>query len=220
MTWDPTNPLASAKIRAWPGAVTTKNWPQLATMISADHQFNNTPAAGDNSGFHKVARWVLQAGVLGDNTPAVGTVTDTPLFYSKALTYRKQGGAASTRQVLMQQPGSRTSATEETAIGAAPIKAAASFDTGGNIVGAALNIDSVLYTAALNRYRVTMVAAVPMLSTDYIVVATKTGGTSQFISNVVKNSTTQFDIFVVNNDGDPNLTASCDFIVLGGWATV
>lgn len=216
MTWDPNNPLATDKIRAWPNAVTTKNWPQLETMIEADHQFNNTPAPNDNSGYHKVVRYVNQAGAIGDDTPAAAPVADTAELYTKSLVYRKEGGTGGTRQVLMQQPGNRAAAAEESAIGAAPIRAAAIIQGGGTIQGGAFNITSVAYTGVGNIYLITMTTAMP--STDYLVIATLKGG-NQYFFTVTVVSTTQFRIALYNNAGANNLQTDFNVIVLGGWPT-
>lgn len=211
MAYDVNVPVATQSPTVFP-AQSVENFTRLKTLITADHQFNDAIAAND--GYHKVSRWVNQGGAIGDDTPAA--IASTAQVYTKTLTYRIEGGAGSTRQVVMQQPGDRTVAAEETALGAAPIRAAVSFNTAGVILGAAYNVTSVSYTAASNLYTITFTVAMPL--TTYIVVAMKNSGSAQFLA-VVNKTTTTFQIQGANNAGSLGLTSGCDLIVLGGWAT-
>ena len=215
MTWNANNPLSSDKIRAWPSAVTTSNWPQLETMISADHQFNATPAPNDNSGYHKVARWVNQAGVLGDNTPAVAPVANTSEFYTKTITYFQEGGtSAGTRQIPCIQPGNRASAAEESSL-AAPIRAAVSFNTASAILGQAYNVTDVSIVNS-QTFRITFDK--PMPSVFYMVIATlnDTGTSVQSVKCTAKTTTT-CDIGVANFDGVGSARQGLDVIIVGGF---
>lgn len=212
MTFNENTPHPSDKLRVFPGDVTTNMWPRLKTMINADHQFNNSAASND--GYHKVSRWVNQSGALGDNTPA--NIASTAQFYTKSLVYKKQTGDASTRQVLMMQPGGRTAATEEVALGAAPIRAAVSVTAGGQIEGSAFNVSSV--AVASQAITITFVEAMPL--TTYLVIAT--GGVSSAARPVFLQTTAKTTATCTVQYIDPQgagVTAPVDIIVLGGWAT-
>lgn len=70
MTFNINDPAPSDKIRNWPSSVTTNEWPRLHDIIDADHNFQNTAGGTpDTSGWHKVVRWINQAGAWNDNSP-------------------------------------------------------------------------------------------------------------------------------------------------------
>jgi hypothetical protein len=213
MAYDNVIPVATQSPGVFP-AQSQENFTRLKTIIDADHQFND--AVASNDGYHVLSHWVNQGGSLGDDTPT--GIASTAQLYTKTLTYLKQAGAASTRQVLMQQPGDRTVPAEETAIGAAPIRAAVSFNTAGTILGAAFNVISVVYSLGTPAsYAVTFDVANPMPLATYLVIVSRNGGTCSF-TTVVSKATTGFTIQAFNVAGTANLTAACDVIVLGGWA--
>ena len=91
MTFNPNLPLASDKLRVFPGDITTNNWPRLQTIISADHQFNNSAAAND--GWHKVIHMIEQG---SDPT----TAANTGGLYGKAV--------AGANQLFYRKPSNST----------------------------------------------------------------------------------------------------------------
>lgn len=217
MAYDSAIPVAGQSPGNFP-AQSQENFGVLKTIIEADHQFNATPAPNDNSGYHKVTRWVNTAGALGDNTPAA--IASTAQFYTKSLNYLKEGGTtASTREVLMQQPGTRASAAEETALGAAPICAAGRWNANSSIQGATFNVSDVSYTSVGSIYTVTMSNAMP--NTNYIVIVSPRAlaGVDDIIAAVVNNSVTSFDVIIRRGALANAITMACDFIVLGGWVS-
>lgn len=215
MTWNPNNPAASDKIRAWPNEVTTNNWPMLETMISEDHQFNNTPVPNDNSGYHKIVHYVNQAGDLGDNTPAVAPVANTAMEYTKTIDYFQEGGGvAGTREVPCWQPGNRAAATEEATL-AAPIRAAVSFNQLGAILGQAFNVTDVTLPSATTC---TVVFDKPMPSTNYLVIATlNQASNSQQLVTVTSKTTTNVTLQTSVASGVGSGHGGLDVIIVGGW---
>lgn len=81
MTFNQLLPLSTDKIRNFPGNVTTNNWPRIVANINADHLFQNTagitpPASIDQTGFHKVIRFITQ-------TVDPGNLADSIQLYAK-----------------------------------------------------------------------------------------------------------------------------------------
>ena len=216
-------PQPADKIRNFPGDVSSKNWPYLATSMGTDHNFTNDTTTAED-GYHTVVHSVKQAGVIGDNTPAIPTVVTAAQFYTKTLTYKKQSGNASTREVYMQQPGSRTQALEETAIGAAPIRAAVSITSAGQILGAAYNVSSVA-SGGVQTVVINFVENMPNDGTagtsafPYIVQTTcgvsSLGGPA--IPIIVSKLRASCSVQYIHPAG-ASITAPIDIIVLGGWA--
>ncbi len=216
-------PLAADKIRNFPSDVSSKNWPYLTTSMGTDHNFTQDTATAED-GYHKIVHSVKQAGIIGDNTPAIPTVVTAAQLYTKTLTYKKQAGNASTREVYMQQPGSRAQALEETALGAAPIRAAVSITSGGQILGAAYNVSAVS-SGGVQTVVITFVENMPndgspgTSAFPYIVQATcgasSLGGPA--IPIIVSKLRASCSVQYVHPSGTA-ITAPIDIIVLGGWA--
>lgn len=82
MSFDPIQPVPAQSPAVFPPANQT-NMQRLQALFSADHQFNLSAAAND--GWHKIIRWVSQAGSYGDGTPP--TNPSTPLFYTKNIPF-------------------------------------------------------------------------------------------------------------------------------------
>lgn len=213
MTYNPNLPLSSDKIRAFPGDVTTNNWPRLTANFGADHEFDNASAA--TQGYHTTAHWVKRAGAIGDGTPA--QLANVAQLYTKSLEYRKAGNVvSSTRQVLMMQPGSGVANAEEVAIGAAPIRAAVSFDPAGNILGSAYNVSTVTFDG-VNRYTLNFVTPMP-LNTYIVNAVISNPGTGAQVIYVFTKNTTDVTLQTQLASGAFNVTGGLDVIVLGGWA--
>ena len=101
-------------------------------MIEADHTFNDMAGGTpDTSGWHKVVRWVTQAGAYGDNTPA--PITTAPGFgqlYTKTAT--DAGGVAG--EHLFYHQGTGGIAKNEAALSLFPVRAAIAFDNTGTAI--------------------------------------------------------------------------------------
>lgn len=74
MTFDASIPLSSNSPALFPSQ-SQQNFQVLNTIVSKDHQFNNTPSGGDNSGYHNVIHMIQQT------TPPV--VSGTGQLYAK-----------------------------------------------------------------------------------------------------------------------------------------
>lgn len=207
MTWNTsTNPASSSKIRNFPGDVKANMWDRLQAIISADHQFNLSAASND--GYHKVARWVNQAGAYGDNTPAA--IATTGQLYTKTI---------NSQQHIFGRVGSATSKNAEVCLSFMPIRAACSFDATGAIVGTKFNVTSVTRNS-LGDFTVNVntgtANGLPSINPIIIVQAVRNSAGQAPLSAHVKNSTswgtTQIDIGVNPNvvnvvfvDGSGNL---------------
>lgn len=153
MTFNPNTPQASDKIRNFPADVTTNQWPRLQTIIAADHQFN--ASAASNDGYHKIIRFVNQAGAFGDGTPA--PISGVSQLYTKTVVGE---------QHLFLMPGTATNAaTDEQPISPCVARAYVNFDgTGGlgnQTLRSAFNVLTVVKTGT-GRYTVNF--SIPMPS--------------------------------------------------------
>jgi len=79
MTFDASTPLATDSPAFFP-AQNQANMAVLNTIIASDHQFNLTPAPGDDSGYHNLIHMTIQA-------PA-GALANTGRFYVKSASGR------------------------------------------------------------------------------------------------------------------------------------
>lgn len=75
MTFNPSLPQITDKLRQFPGDVTTNNWPRLTANFGANHIFNNSAASTD--GYHVIAEWSNQAGAQVAITGVGQTYTRT-----------------------------------------------------------------------------------------------------------------------------------------------
>lgn len=215
-------PQSADKIRNFPGDVSSKNWAYLNTSMGTDHNFTQDTATSQD-GYHKVIHAVKQAGTIGDDTPAIATEVTTAQLYTKTLTYKKQGGNASTREVYMQQPGSRAQALEETAIGAAPIRAAVSVTSAGLILGASYNVSSVSVLGQV--VTINFVEEMPNDGTPgtsaYPYIVQATCGLNSLSGPAITATVSKLRASCSVQYFHPNgtaITAPIDIIVLGGWA--
>lgn len=142
MTFNPSLPQSSDKIRNFPGDITTNNWPRLQTIISEDHQFNLSAASTD--GYHKVAHFVKQTGAFNDGTPAA--ITAVGQLYTKDVDNTFAVGATTTQQ-LFYKPGTANAKYGELAISPWSVRAAAVFFWDG----LAVQIKSTFNVASVSR---------------------------------------------------------------------
>ncbi len=160
MSYNTNIPNATQSPSVFPGQATT-NWTRLKTLVNADHQFNDSAAAND--GYHKVVRWVNQAGALYDNTPT--PIAGVGQLYTKSVTT-----SAGTTEELCYHQGTGGAASNEVCLSLLPIRAYANFDGRGTngvaTLNSSFNITSITRTAA-GFYTIVFPTAMP--SSNYII---------------------------------------------------
>ena len=125
MTFDPSIPLASDPPGNFPTQSQT-NFSRLKTLISADHQFNNTAATDD--GYHNIVHLTAQ-------TPNAAAVPASGRLYAKA-----DGLGRLQANYMDDTPGTSLNYQITPTL---PIRAAVNFDSTGVIRGTAYNVSSV-----------------------------------------------------------------------------
>lgn len=125
MTFDPSIPLASDPPGNFPTQSQT-NFSRLKTLISADHQFNNTAATDD--GYHNIVHLTAQ-------TPNAAAVPASGRLYAKA-----DGLGRLQANYMDDTPGTSLNYQITPTL---PIRAAVNFDGTGAIRGTAYNVSSV-----------------------------------------------------------------------------
>lgn len=118
-TFDASIPLSSDSPALFPSQ-SQDNFSVLNTIISRDHQFNNTPSGGDNSGYHNLVHMIPQtiptliAGIGQFYTKDVSGVVQlffmdsagveyqiTPISSSSSLTYKGSATLTGTPTVIL-----------------------------------------------------------------------------------------------------------------------
>lgn len=216
MTFNINDPAPSDKIRNWPSSVTTNEWPRLHDIIDADHNFQNTAGGTpDTSGWHKVVRWINQAGAWNDNTPT--PINDHGQLYTKTI--------SGTEHLLYHQ-GTGGNASNEAVLSLFPVRSAISFDNTATIINSSTVWNATVSKITTGKFRITFVNPsafyIPIVS---VMPNTDNGRCSAVIRGnaVYGNSVTAttLDILIYNNDTSPplpttdNFTA-CFVAILGG----
>lgn len=147
MTFNASVPLNSDSPATFP-AQNQDNMTVLNTILASDHQFNNTPVPGDNSGWHNLIHLTQQA-------PS-GALASTGRLYVKV-----SGGG--THLFYMDSSGSEYQISP-----GMPIRAAVNFEKSGAI-RSAYNVSSVTRNTT-GSYRVNFTTAMPDI--NYIVQVT------------------------------------------------
>lgn len=163
MTFDASIPLSSDSPALFPSQ-SQQNFQVLNTILAKDHQFNNTPSGGDNSGYHNVIHMLVQS------TPS--TVSGTGQLYAKLASGVVQ---------LFYKDGSGTE-YQITPKSATNIVAAVNFNgiSGASIRGTALNVSSVTRNST-GVYTVNFTT--PLSNNNYIVQLTGMRNGGSGISN-------------------------------------
>lgn len=202
MTFNPAVPLPSDSPGIFP-AQNQGNMTVLQTIISKDHQFNNTPMGGDNSGYHNLIHLTPQApaGAL----PAIGR------FYGKAAGARIQS-------FYMDDAGNESQISPTL-----PIFAAVSFTAVSNTIVILKSFNVASVTGSNGNYRINygpnaQVPAAP----NYIVLATA-GGLAENIAAMIAQgtaATTMTNTFVdirtwPRTGGGGIIPAVCNVVCLG-----
>lgn len=163
MTYDASIPLAGDSPALFP-AQSQQNYQVLQTIIGKDHQFNLTPAGGDNSGYHNIVHMIPQS------IPAL-------VAGNGQLYVRLTGGLI--QLFYMDDAGTEYQITPKSATN---IVAAVNFNGigGASIRGTALNVSSVTRTGE-GKYTVNFTT--PLSSNNYIVQLTGMRDATDDISN-------------------------------------
>lgn len=218
MTFNVSDPAPADKIRNWPSSVTTNEWPRLKAIIEADHTFNNAAGgAPDTSGWHKVVRWVNQAGAYGDNTPA--PITTAPGF---GQLYTKTFNGT---QHLFYHQGTNGVAANEAPLSLWPVRAFALFDsTGAFIVGStSFNCGAAITKpGGTGVYRMTFDTAMPSAHYMPVITVQPTNSVATKLAGSVVNSsnlTTMVDFQIwspASNGTASEAFDTCMVMVFGG----
>ena len=171
MTFDASIPLSTDSPALFPSQ-SQGNFSVLNTIIAKDHQFNNTPAGGDNSGYHNVVHMIPQS------TP--GVLAGHGQLYSKLVSgvaqLHYENSAGTEYQLTPKSTANIVAAVNFNGIGGASIR------------GTALNVASVTRTGT-GSYTITFSSA--LSNNNYIVQITGMRDGTNDISNgqVAGNST-------------------------------
>lgn len=174
MTWDATKPANNESPALAPQQIRT-NWSRLQSIITADHLFSTTSNASE--GFHKLTRWVNQAGTLGDGNPA--PVAGTGQYYTKTVTTTGvMGSTAGDGEHMMFQRGTGGGSLQEACLTACPVRAAVNFlgrsSNGTCTINWAFNVSSVTRTNE-GFYTATFTVNMPSIYYVPVFIAGRTG---------------------------------------------
>lgn len=151
MGFDPSKPAANESPSVFP-AQNQSNMSSIYDNFSADHQFNNAPVLGDNSGYHTLIREIPQ-------NPS-GSAFGIGRSYSKLIGSRIE-------KFFMNDAGNEYQITPTI-----PIRAAVNFgdvvddNPGSPIIRSQFNVTSVT-RLSIGKYRITFTN--PMPDNNYIV---------------------------------------------------
>lgn len=222
MTWNANKPANNESPALAPQQIRT-NWSRLQSIITADHLFSTTSDASE--GFHKLTRWVNQAGTLGDGNPA--PVPGTGQFYTKTVT--TTGVMASTAgdgEHMMFQRGTGGGSLQEACLTACPVRAAVNFvgrtTNGTCTINWAFNVSSVDRTAQ-GKYTVNFSVNMPSIYYVPQVIAGRTGSDNAINPQMQGAYADSFSIsnykFVCNRTSSSTFedpTQACCVIIFGG----
>lgn len=198
MTFSASVPLSSDSPALLPSQ-NQDNMLVLKTIISSDHQFNNTPTGGDNSGYHNIIHMIPQS------TPAA--VPGNGQLYGRLASGQVQ-------LFYMDSAGVEYQVTPKSATN---IVAAVNFNgiSGASIRGTTLNVSSVnRITTGIYRVNFTN----PLSNTNYIVQLTgmRNGGSGisngqVLVDSVYGNSVKTTSVLISFNGG----SAGYDDVLMG-----
>jgi hypothetical protein len=152
MTFNPSVPVSGQAPNAFPSQNQT-NMTRLQALINADHQFNNSMQSDD--GYHKVAHWNTQTGVLGDNTPT--PIAAVGQLYTKSVPITGVNGFTTEHQMYHQGTGGNNA--NEMALSILPVRAFISFNGVTLAVNQAYNCNTPTYSGGV--YTLTFPNALP-----------------------------------------------------------
>ncbi len=209
------NPTQSPSL--FPGQATT-NWTRLKTIINADHQFNDSVASTD--GYHKVVRWVNQAGALGDNTPV--SIAGVGQLYTKSVT-QMVGVVPTTSEQICYQKGTGAVAASEASLSILPVRAYANFNGNAGIVNRE-SFNCVITRTGLGRYTLTFDVANQPPSDRYIAIGSAGRADAATTSMVFQhapgvyatNHTTILFNFMITNGAQPVDGDVINVVIVGG----
>ena len=163
MTFDASIPLSTDSPALFPSQ-SQQNFQVLQTIVGKDHQFNLTPAGGDNSGYHTIVHMIPQS------TP--GAVAGHGQLYGKL-----SSGVA--QLYYEDSAGTEYRLAPKTATN---IVAAVNFNgiSGASIRGTAFNVSGVTRTGT-GSYTITF--ASPLSNNNYVVQITGMRNGTDDISN-------------------------------------
>lgn len=196
MTFDPAVPLNSDSPSVFPAQNQT-NMSRLKTLVSADHQFNNTAAAND--GYHNLIHMTIQA-------PS-GALASTGRFYSKT-------SAGRVHAFYMDSSGSEYQISPTM-----PIRAAVNFDNTGAIRGTAYNVSSVTKNGT-GDFTVNFTTAMP--NVNYVVQVTGMRNASDEVSVGCVTGTATYGNAVKVDSVDVQFFGSSDTLrdITAGFVTI
>lgn len=199
MTFSTSVPQNSDKIRNFPAAMQTNQWPRLVANIAADHVFQNTagvtaPYGVDISGYHQAIHCIQQSVV-----PTTGAQISSIFYFNGEWFIRYPSNGTFVQITSATLPGGNFANV--------PIRAAVQFNGQNGVINYQYNVSSVTRSST-GVYRVNFTSALP--SVNYVV---------QCTGNRTNGSSSGYSVFCPDTGSSSFNVAYVDLLSFGSTTT-